>query len=199
MDNAFVNKDETGIDIWEQELELKKLMENRYHRRPRAVVFRRLMQEDPQFRKYFENLLTEKLNHVLTQDYLRTRAEYYAHIHSQLDGNNKFPAGIRDFIENRHEFVFKLMRKYFECPESYYCHVQGDNTMTYSIDGFHSQPGYRGIYFRDTPVQIVADDPSQQKKIAYWRINGWNLESSDNTLTHVINEDTTITPVFEPI
>jgi len=196
MDNAFVNKNESGIEIWEQELILKKLMKNRYHRRPRALVFRRLMQEDPQYKKYFESLLTEKLNHVLTQDYLQSRTDYYQHIQTQIDSTSSLIKGIRDFIEHRHEFVFKLMHKYFESPGSYYCHVEGNKTMTYTVDGFPARAGYRGIYFKGASVQIRVDDPSLQKKIDHWRINGRKVKSRGNDLTYVIEANTTITPVF---
>lgn len=197
MDHSFRNKYEPEIkNIWEQKKAFDDVMNKKKGKSPRAILFKRLHNDDPEFQKYFERLFMNALNHRLTSDFLESRVNYYEKIAisfgvKDLDYVNQS----RLFFKHRHSFMRKLMRKYFGSPESCFCQVKGPNDIIYEIDGFVSGSGYGGWYFKDSQITVKIDGKNG-KAVSYWLINGKKIKSCDNKLTYRVNSETTIEPIF---
>jgi hypothetical protein len=197
MDNAVRNKDEKEKEIWKQDFILRKLFNNRYHRRPRAVIFRRLMNEDPQYRRYFGQLLANSLNHLLTVEFLNSRIDYYENIDRELDLPTDYHEDSRRFFRFRAPFTLKLMEKHFNLPSAYSCSVSGPDNLQYKVDGFSYSKPYRGWYFKDTPVQIQVNSDGGKLKVKYWLVNGEKIATKDNRIRYVVKADTVIKVIME--
>ena len=90
MDQSIQNTREKDKQIWEQELCLYEVMNetsNLDRKDPRGVLFRRLMNEDLIFKNYFENLLSEVLNHRLPYAYIESKVKYYEKMGLRFDYN----------------------------------------------------------------------------------------------------------------
>lgn len=209
MDHSFQNKLEPEKKrLWEQELNFQNVMNNPerdvnnrktrfYHPEdPRAILFRRMRNEDSEFKNYFERLFMNVMNHKLTPEFLKSRIDYYDQVNDSFGFPDKnFINQLRLFIKHRPEYLRKLMRKYFGSPESYRCVVKGPNEMGYEVDGFISKPEYQGWYFKGSQITIKIYS-KDGKNISYWLVNGEQVRSDNNHLTYTVNSETTIKPVF---
>lgn len=209
MDCSFKNPFEPEKkNMWEQELNIYNVMHNpkrdrknpktaRFQRKdPRAILFRRLRNEDPEFKKYFERLFMNVMNHRLTPDILRSWVDYHEKIILSLGSSDQeFFNQLRLFVNHRSEYLRKLMQKYFGSPESHICRVGGPADMTYEIDGFRSAAGYKGWYFKGSEITVKIESKNE-KAVSYWMVNGEKIKSDDNQLKYTINSKTTIEPVF---
>jgi hypothetical protein len=209
MDQSFKNNFEPGKEnTWEQELNLynvinnpekdKKNRQTKFYQGddPRAVLFRRMSREDPEFKKYFQRLFMNVMNHKLTLEFLESRVDYYekTNIASGVP-DTRFTNGLRLFIKHRPEYLRILMQRYFKSPESFHCKVNGPKDVIYEIDGFSSKSGYEGWYFKGSDITVNVRSKSG-KPLSYWMVNGQKIESNNNQLRYTINSATSIEPNF---
>jgi len=199
MDHSFRNKYETELkNIWEQERAFDVLV---YHRKdktndPRITLFRRLINEDPRFRKYFEGLFMDAMNHRITPVFLNSRVKHYEKIALSFGFfDMEYINQIRLFLDNRPAFIRKLMKKYFNSPESYLCIIKGPDNIEDEIDGYSSSSGYKGWYFKGSQISIKVND--DRKTVSYWLVNGKKYESYNNKLIYTVVTETIVKPVFK--
>ena len=199
MDHSFRSIYERDIkNLWEQKKTIRELIqkEKKVTRiDPRAVIFRRLLEEDPAYRRYFEKLLIEVLNHRLHPDFLKSAVDFYEKTAASFGINSRdYIDEIRLFLKNRPGFLMKLLQRYCNYPEPYRCRIRGPEGIIYKIDGFVHRSGYRGWYFKGS--EITVEIQRYQKNISYWLVNGKRLHSRAAKLVYPINAETTIQPVF---
>ena len=196
MDHCIRNRYETDIkNLWEQRLNIHQLMNKSKKVATtdlRAILFRRLNIEDPEYRKYFRRLLMDILNHRLTPEYLESRVLYYERTAKSF-GIKKlgFIRKTREFFKHRHAFLMKLLKKCLHYPDYYSCMIRSTGDAVYKIDGYIHKRGYRGWYFKGSQITVeIANDKS--KGMSYWLINGRKVKNDSAKLTYTINSDTTI-------
>ncbi|MDY6968627.1 MAG: CotH kinase family protein, partial [Spirochaetota bacterium] len=200
MDHSIRNRYETDINnIWEQKINIQQLMNKSKKVTTtdiRAILFRRLNIEDPEYRKYFQRMIMDILNHRLTPEYLESRVLYYEKTAKSF-GIKKlgFISETREFFKHRHEFLMKLLKKYLDYPDSFYCKVRNIGDADLKIDGYIHKQGYKGLYFKSSKitVEIVGD---KGKEISYWLVNGEKVKNNSNKLTYSINSNTIIDAVL---
>ena len=113
MDHSFRNARGTRADnIWEQRdffVEIARPAE----KGPRARIFCRLREEDPEFCPYFERYMAETLDRRLTTAFLEEAVQEYEDLAEAFGiEDREYVAETRRFIRNRPAFVRKLIRKY---------------------------------------------------------------------------------------
>jgi hypothetical protein len=199
MDHSFRNVYERDIqNLWEQKKIIYELMFKKRKvtkRDPRAVIFRRLLNEDPEYRNYFQQLLTQVLNHRLNQNYLKSVVDFYEKTAISFGiTDRKYFNEIRLFMKHRPAFLMKLMQRYCSYPEVYPCQVKGPEGIIYRIDGFVHRTGFMGWYFKDSEITVEVE--RYQKNISHWIVNGKRVNSQGRKLVHVIDAATVIKPVF---
>ncbi len=199
MDHSFRNIYEHEIqNLWEQKKTIRELMlqDKKVTRKdPRAVIFRRLLNEDPVYRRYFEQLLIEVLNHRLHPDFLKSAVDFYEKTAISFGiVKRDYINEIRLFLKHRPAFLMKLMQRYCNYPEPYRCQLKGPEGVIYKIDGFVHRSRYRGWYFKGS--EITVEIQGYQKTISYWVINGKRVYPRGKKLVYPIYSETTIKPVF---
>ncbi len=179
----------------EEETEFNELMKEKHKYLPRSTLFRRMYYEDPKFRDYFKKLFMDSLNHKVTDQFLKERFEFYKNtiINFNLSNPKKIEK-VKEFLNNRPEFMRKMMRKYFGSPKSHFCEVRIPKDMNIKIDGFEMGHDYRGWYFKGSKISIKVLD--KNRKIKYWNINGEKIVPKGNEFEYIVNSDTVIEPVF---
>jgi len=197
MDMSIRNKWEHNIkNSWEQELEFRYLMKGiKISERPRAIIFKRLLEEDREFIRYFEKQLVESLNHRLADKYLQDLIKKYELTLKSF--NNENPSCYREaklFFKNRPLFLFKLLQKYLDSPEHYQLQIKRMNGIKYKIDGHTYSSDYTGRYFAGSRIIISTIDEGD-RRIKYWIINNKKVSHAPS-LSFRIKDKTVVQPVF---
>ena len=211
MDGSFRNLAEPEKEnIWEQEVCIHNVMMNpprdrknlktaRYQNEdPRPILFRRMHQEDPDFKKYFERLYMNVMNHKLSPEYLQA---WYERQHRSIvalypEERTFLETQLHPFINHRSDHLRKLMQRYFGSAESFHCSVEGLETNSAIIDGFKHTGPYQGWYFKDSTITVAIPETTGQR-IDYWMVNGSKIASNQYQISCPINSDTTIEPIFK--
>jgi hypothetical protein len=211
MDGSFANNAEPEKEnIWEQENNIRNVMTNpprdradpktkRYQNEdPRAILFRRMHHEDPQFRLYFERLYMDVINHRLTPWYLDAWFDRWSREIMSINPNEKafLEKKRRPFISHRSAYLRQLMQKYFDSEESFPCTVEGLEKTVAIIDGFQHERDCEGWYFKGSTITVTLVGEND-KRIDHWTINGRRTAHGSQELTHTIDSPTTIRPVFK--
>jgi len=209
MDQSFRNTNEPQKDnFWEQEVNFHNVMLNpkrdrkspktgRYQNKdPRAILFRRMHQEDPAFKKYFERLFMKVMNHKLSPEYLRAWVDGHQRAITPLDTDDQvFFDQLRLYVRHRPAYLRELMRKYFGSSESYSCRIIGQGDRQYHIDGYPHTPPYQGWYFKDHEISVGVN-PIPGEQVAHWLVNGQALAKNAQQLSYRVDRPTIIEPVF---
>jgi hypothetical protein len=212
MDAAFTyNKVEPEKEhVWEKENCIRNVMLNpvrdrknpktaRYQNEdPRAILFRRMHQEDINYRVYFERLFMEVMNHKLSPRQLDAwyNNRYREIMAFQPSEKSYLEKQIRPFITHRSEYLRGLMQKYIGSEKSFSCAVEGiENTKTI-IDGIVYDQSYKGWYFNGATISVAPAHESD-RTIDHWLINDRIVQSNGRSLIHTINGHTVIRPVFK--
>ena len=194
MDHSFRNKYESkDIDLWEQKQIFKDLRTRNYEQRPRAKLFQRLINEDTEFIRYFEQKVMISLNHLLTDDFLSERLNYYQSVASKFkipDSLQGFDQ-IRKFLSFRPSFFRKLMTKYFSSSESYRCSIKIPTNFNYMVDGFDKNNDYEGWYFKGAKIIFEFKNNNDRENYHIF-INGKPFDSPEIIYTHEIKSNTNI-------
>jgi hypothetical protein len=200
----FANRDSNRAN-WQQEA-LELLMSDKiwwkrdgsyYYKNPgiRTTLFRRLLNEDPEYKDYFVRLVMDLLNHRLNSDFLNSRLDYYTQI--VLDYRVKktsFLRKLKNFIDNRSDFVRGQISQELNAGPIFSCEIKAPSGITYEVDGYPKQGYYKGKYFKGKKINVRIIDRDKTGKI-YWLVNG-NKILVDN-LVYPVNSTTTIKLALE--
>ena len=170
----------------------------RSNRDPRSVIFDRLRRESPEYRAYFLNRITEVLNHILTDDFLDERLDYYKGV-SRTFGldDTRFLNSLDEYFQNRAMALRAQLDTYFSSGPSFELTTSISGSADLKIDGYRVAAEYRGHYFSETPVsiEISADDDPE---FTSWIINGQISSIDTPYLTLNLAADTHIEVVLRP-
>lgn len=199
MDQCIQNTREKDKKVWEQELCLYEVMNETSsldRKDPRGVLFRRLINEDPNYKNYFLTLLSEALNHNLSSGYIESRIRYYENMATSLNVSAFNDEDIRLYFKKRPKYLRKLMRKYIHSPQSYPCSVKvGKSKLLYKVDGYFYENEYKGWYYKGTDISVTLSE-SDNGIVKYWLVNGKKINKNMNSLKYKVNAPMVIVPVI---
>jgi len=210
MDQSFVNPYEADVKIlWQQSLNLHNVILNpkrdrknqrtaRFQNKdPRAILFRRLSNEDPAYKTYFERLLMDTLNHKINPAYLNAWLDRQKDAILPLNTDDQaFFRNLADFLQHRPAYLRKLMRTYYESPESHPCLVKGPPDMDITIDGYPGQLPYKGWYFEGSEITLRLKTGTHHNLIG-WRVDDRIIKSSELQFSHKVLAPVRIEPLFK--
>lgn len=198
MDQCIQNTREKNKKIWEQELCLYEVMNSSSsldRKDPRGVLFRRMINEDPNYKHYFLGLLADVLNHKLNYKYIESRIHYYQKMAVALNTSAFTGEDIRSYFKKRTMYLKKLMENYFLAPRSFLCKVKVNNGIRYEIDGYPYYNEYKGWYFKGTDISIKLTG-LEGKKVKYWLVNGKKIKGMEGSITYNVDEPIVIAPII---
>jgi len=143
----------------------------------RLVLFRRLVNEDPEFREKMKHLFSSIMNHQLTEEFITELLDKYQRNLRAISypGGDEYIAILRDFFNYRELFLIEQMQTHFPAEAPVVCEVSSDK-YPIIIDGFTKNGPYEGTYF---PGGTLTLGHKRDKDVRYWLINGKKIEQSE--------------------
>ena len=163
-----------------------------HHRRElRCDVFKRLMEDDPAYRRYFFERLAAAVNHEVSQQRVRKLIDRYRDIARRYGGwrRDKMLAsldGVTQFLRGRPARVLSELEQYYAIPNTSPVDVIVPAGATVTIDGRPYSRSYSGDYFQGHAIRVQTSDAR-----AVWEINGERVQA-DGALEWPIEEATRI-------
>lgn len=192
MDRSFILKNES----WDIILNSVDPEGYQLHR-IRSILFKRLLSECPNYRKYYVRLVMDLLNHRVNEKFLIERSNYYVRMAKNLKLSRdelSNARGMSEFLDNRPNFLRMQMSRFFETGESLSCEVNGPPGIRFKIDGYSETNNYKGWYFEGAPIKIEIVSPHRDL-FSHWLVNGKKISGSQ--LVYNIDSITSIEPVLK--
>lgn len=178
---------------WQQEgLALIYIKGNNYC--DRSVLFTRLINESDEYRQYFSALVTETLNHQLTEEFLLARVAYYARMLKQFGTpQQEYIAMLEEFMRHRADFIRAEMVNQLGLGSVLSCRVETTVDQPLLIDGYRYAAGYSGWYFKGQKI-VLEPDGAAAARFSHWLVDGRKVAGP--RLEHVVEKEVAITAVF---
>jgi hypothetical protein len=162
-------------------------------KQPRAIVFNRLRQESPEYRKRFLARFVEVLNHVLTAEKVRAIIENYKIIATQLEMDDTlFLQKMEEFAEFRPTILREQLDQYFDAGAAYRLTIANYSGASITVDGYPIGANYSGWYFTETPVRIRRSLTTESTTQTL-NVDGHVSQLNDREHTISLTRDTEIT------
>jgi hypothetical protein len=159
----------------------------------RAIVFNRLRQESPEYRKRFLARFVEVLNHVLTVEKVRAIIENYKIIATQFEMDDTFfLQKMEEFAEFRPAILREQLDQYFDAGAAYRLTIANDSGASITVDGYPIGANYSGWCFSETPVSIRRSLTTESTTQTL-NIDGHISQLNDREVTISLTRDTEIT------
>jgi hypothetical protein len=149
--------------------------------RPRIMVT--LLDEDPEYRAYFQRVWTEVMNHVLTPAFLNERYDYYRAEGERLGLGRRdleYLPLLRDFLDRRPAVAWKIAAEWLRTGPAVTCRIGGTRGAVV-VDGRRVAPGWQGSYFPGMRL-TVSVPPNLVSSFSHWVINGSQIAGASVAL-----------------
>lgn len=181
MDHSFVdvrldinNKRDVKRERWEQPPFISEFFtpetEESQHYCPRVRFFRRLVNDDPVFRKRAIEKFMEIINHRISDETISellyeawsdlTKADY--------SNRDEYISALSEFFRHRKQFIIRHMEQDLSIAPVKYCNVDADH-FPISVDGYTKLKRYSGYYF---PGKVLSLQAGADSTFKHWLING---------------------------
>ena len=134
----------------------------------RSVLFTRLMDECPAYRRRFLRYAADMLNHRLTESFMLERVAHYERLARTFGRTDlAFAEDYREFVRRRPEVLREGLRQWFGVGEFHRVEVRAPEGAALRIDGFEEASPYAGWYFDGQTLEVESSGEP-----AAWRVNG---------------------------
>lgn len=208
MDQSFHARGPSELASWEQPvMELITLRaprdalesysivtDDRHFRRHRGDLRRLLFIEllrDPEYRGYFVRLVTDILNHELTEAFFDDMLARYEHLARRPGVFSRVDLGA--YLEHRPDFVRAAVAEFFNLGDAVPITIDGGPSARLLIDGYHESDRYDGRYFPGQTLRAEAAEGTTP--VSHWLIDGERRDGPRLRIT--VREAHEITAVFE--
>jgi hypothetical protein len=138
---------------------------------PRARILVTLLDEDPEYRAYFQRVWTDVMNHVLTPAFLDERFEHYFAEGERLDLRDRaYLTPLKVFLQRRPTVAWKIATDWLRTGPAVACRIGGTRGAVI-IDGRRVGPGWQGSYFPGMRVALSVP-PELTSAFSHWVVNG---------------------------
>jgi hypothetical protein len=138
---------------------------------PRPRLLTALLDEDPEYRAYFQRTWVDLMNHVLTPAFLDERYRHYSAVAAALGiEDREYLVRLRHFLTHRPVTVWRTAERWLRTGESVGCRITGTRGAV-EVDGHRVGPGWEGRYFRGMTVHLQIPQELAYA-FSHWLIDG---------------------------
>ena len=116
-----------------------------------------LLDEDPEYRAYFQRVWTDVMNHVLTPAFLDERYEHYRRRGASASAFRRtveYLTPLKEFLDRRPAVAWKIATDWLRTGPAVACRIGGTRGAVV-VDGRRVAPGWQGSYFPGMRVDAV--------------------------------------------
>lgn len=185
-------------DRWEQPPSFAKFLSDEQGRKTNTCepvnLFRRLVNEDQEFREKTKHLFTSTINHRVTEQFISELLDDYQHVLTRVD----YPEGdeyidvLRSFFVGRIPFLIKEMEEYYPAEPAAVCLVTSD-VYPLTVDGYRKTGPYQGYYFSGATLTLA---PDKKNEVKYWLVNGEKIYDKQVELLITNDQNCRVHAVF---
>lgn len=193
MDHSFKNIYEPEKKhTWEKERPLNLVYSNtKKETDPRYFIFRELIFNDESFRTLFRKRMEEKLNYVLTADFLSSVVDENSRAARSFGMNmTSTDQELHEYMNKRPEYVMMMLNRFFNLGEVKRVSIRARVLSPVLADGFNISGDFNGLYFQGSEISLSGKNSA----VKGWIVNGKRYNSSAFTLR--IDENMSIIPVY---
>jgi hypothetical protein len=148
---------------------------------PRPLIITTLLDEDPDYRAYFQRMWTDAMNHQLTPAFLDERYEHYRAEATRLGLQDlDYLKPLRAFLDRRPAVVWQIAERWLGTAASVACHIGGTSGAV-TIDGRRVTPGWQGMYFPGMRITLSVP-PELAYAFSHWVVNGSVIKATTVTV-----------------
>lgn len=157
---------------------------------PLAFVFSRLMNDDPEYKRWFARKTMDAVNHKLSPDFTAARIAHYERMARAFGFRNISCFDVyRSFVQRRPIFLCEQLDSSCRVGTPLTCTVRAPAGLELTIDGYSKHAPYTGIYFQGHNITVSAAGNS----LLYWKVNGERVDAK--TLDLVVSAPVNIEAV----
>ena len=156
---------------WEQPPSFAGFLEYDQGQKPhhceQGNLFKRLLNEDPDFREKTKHLFTSIVNHRVTRDFIAELLDEYQQILATVDypGGEQYIEILREFFARRIPFLLDELEQHYPTDPAIVCEVTSD-IYPIVVDDYKKEGPYAGYYFPGSTLAVNSGE------VSYWRVNG---------------------------
>jgi CotH kinase protein len=148
---------------------------------PRPLIITTLLDEDAEYRAYFQRVWTDVMNHVLTPAFLDQRYEHYRAEASRLGLQDRgYLVPLRQFLDRRPTVAWQIAERWLGTGASVRCRIGGTRGAVV-INGREVPTGWQGSYFPGTRITLAVP-PELAFAFSHWAVNGTDITGATLTL-----------------
>lgn len=193
MNHSFVNIYEPEKKYnWEKDMPISLVFsDEKKETDPRYFIFRELIFNDDDFRNLFKKRFEEKLNYLLTKDFLNSVVENNSRVARSFGIDMvRSDHDLYEFMDKRPEYVMNMMNRFFKLGDVKKIKFFIQPGRSIMADGFEIRESFTGLYFQGSILSLSGKDGI----IRGWSLNGRKIY--ENTINLPISDNMQIIPLY---
>ena len=160
-----------------------------------ARVVRRLIEDDPVYRRHLAEAFLNALNYRITLSFLAERFDHYRRIIAGFGlENDGYLEGLAEFLELRPAYVREMLARYLDAEPLHRLQIEGPPGAVFRVDDHPVPAGFSGWYVRGTEVWAEAEDTSG--RFLHWSVGGRRVPAP--RIRQIVAGDLVLRAEFRP-
>ena len=149
MDHSFMDFYRRASDPWRQDTFSATIRPEAFE----ARVIRRLIEDDPLYRRYLADLFLDALNYRITLPFLNERFRHYREVTERFGlEDDRYLRGLAEFLGLRATYVREMIVRHLNLDPLHRVRIEGPPGTVFRIDDHPVSAGFSGWYVRGTDV-----------------------------------------------
>ena len=191
MDHSFMDYYRQALAPWRQDTFAATLRGSIFE----GHVLRRLIADDPQYRRHLADTFLDALNYRLTRAFLDERFRHYRGIAARFGLENApYLEGLAEFLALRPRFVREMLVRHLGIEPLQRVTVEAPPGTPLRIDGHPVSAGFAGFYERGREIRVEVADAAAG--FTHWIAGGRHVAAP--VIRQRVDSDLVLTAAFRP-
>lgn len=141
-----------------------------------ARVIRRLIEDDPLYRRYLADSFLDALNYRITLPFLDERFRHYRGVTERFGlQDDRYLEGLAEFLALRATVVREMVARHLDLDPLHRVRIEGPPGAVFRIDDHPVSAGFSGWYVRGTEIRVETADAADG--FLHWSVGDRRVRS----------------------